>query len=78
MPPFVPVAGGGPVLAEIESIAGDFLPGEDGLNSFVVTYADSTEELLRATLLEVSTLAHRAGLHLINSSVGFFRYAGKS
>ena len=66
------------MAVEIKSIAGGFLPGDDGLYSFVVTYADGTEEPRRATLLEVSTLALLAGLHLVNSSIGFFRYAGKS
>jgi len=66
------------MVIEIESIAGDFLPGDDGLYSFVVTYADGTEEPRRATLLEVGTLASLAGLNLLNSSPGSFRYGGKS
>lgn len=65
-------------MAEIKSIVGDFLPGDDGQNAFVVTYVDGTEESGRATLLEISTLASNAGLHLVNSSEGSFRYAGKS
>ncbi len=66
------------VVVEIKSIAGDFLPGDDGLNSVVVTSSDGTEEPRRATLLEVGTLTSMAGLHLVDSSIGLFRYAGKS
>jgi len=56
-------------------MAGDLVPGEDGLTSFVITYTDGTEDHRRGTLLDVSRLASTTGLHLAHSSPGTFRWA---
>lgn len=61
-------------MAEIQCITGETMPSGDGLISYCVTYADGVEEWNRGSLLEVSTLASLAGLHLAHSSVGTFRY----
>jgi hypothetical protein len=61
-------------MAEIQCITGEAMPNEGGLIASCVTYADGVEEQNRGSLLEVSTLASLAGLHLAHSSAGTFRY----
>jgi hypothetical protein len=64
-----------PVGAEVESVAGHLVAGDDSqLTWFVVTYADGDEEHREGTLLEASELASTHGLVIVPSPSGSFRW----
>ena len=76
----VPRLGLGPRLksveVQIESIAGVLATGEDSrLTWFVVCYSDGDEEHREGTLLDASELAATAGLDVVPTNAGTFRWA---
>ncbi len=62
-------------MTEIQCITGETMPSRDGLLSYRVLFADGVEEWNRGSLLEISTLASLAGLHLAHSEAGTFRFS---
>jgi hypothetical protein len=60
---------------EIESIAGRLKEGEDSqLTWFVVTYSDGDEEYREGTLSDATELATTAGLGMVPTPAGSFKW----
>jgi len=63
------------VEVQIESIAGVLEAGDDSvLTWFVVVYSDGDEEHREGTLLDASVLATTAGLDIVPTRAGTFRW----